>query len=71
MLGISYVLLGLLSTSGGEVLRACAQGILYQHPVTPYLLGVKFLLNPPTDFMGCGDMTGLLQDHCLKDDETL
>ena len=71
MLGISSVLLGLLSTSGGEVLRTSAQGILYQHSVTPYLLGVNFLLNPSMDFMGCGDMTEFLQDHCLKDDELL
>ena len=62
---------GLLSAGNGEVLRAHAQGLLNQHPLTPCLLGVNPLLNPPPNFVGCGDIKGLLQDHSMKYDEPL
>ena len=37
----------------------------------PLQLGAQYLLYTLTDGLGCGDMTGSLQDHCLKDDEQL
>ena len=49
MVSLSPVLLGLLSAGGGEVLRARAQVLLYQHPETPCLPGVKILLDPLLD----------------------
>ena len=61
MVSLCPVLLGLISTVGGEVLCPRARGLLYQHPVTNFLPDVKHLLDPPPDCVGCGDMTGLLQ----------
>ena len=71
MLGLSLVLLGLVSAGEGEVLRARAQGLLYQNPMAPYLPGVQPLLSPRSYSLGCGAVTSLLQDHCLKDNEPL
>ena len=71
MVGLCPVILGLISVGGGEVLRASVQGILYQHTVATCLPGGRPLLNLPPDFVGCGDMTGLLLDHFLKDNESL
>ena len=71
MVDICPVLLVLHSAVIGEGLLTHVQGILYQHSITTCILGVKNLLNTPPDCVGCGDMTGLLQDHRLKDDEPL
>ena len=71
MEGLIPVLLGLLSAGGSEVLLVRVQGILHQHPMAPCLPGIQPLLNPPTYCLGYSDVTGLLQDHRLKDDELL
>ena len=71
MLGLSPVLIGLLFVGSGEVLCERAQGLLYQHPVTPCLPGVKLLLDPTSDCIGCGDIIVSLQYQHLKYNETL
>ena len=47
-----------------EVLRA-------KHLEAPCTNSVQPLPYPPSDGVGCGDMSGLLQDHRLEDDEPL
>ena len=71
MVGLSSEFLGLLSAGNSEVFCAREQGLLYQHPVTPCLTGVKPLLNPLSYCLGCGEMTGLLQNNSLKDYQPL
>ena len=71
MVDLSPVLLVLLSAGGSGVLRAHVQGLLYHHPMAPCLPGVHSLLNPPSDYLGCGYMIGSLQNHRLKDNEPL
>ena len=71
MVGLIPVILGLLSAGGDEVLWTCAQVLLHQHPMVPCLPGVHPLFDPPTDCLGCGDMTGTFQDYRLKDNEPL
>ena len=57
----------LLPTGDVEVLRASAQHLLHKHPISPGFPGVGPLLNPPPYYVGCGDMSGLLQYYCLED----
>ena len=52
-------------------MSARAQGLLNQHPMTTCLPGVKPLINPPSDCLGYGDMSGYFQDNRLKDNEPL
>ena len=68
---LSPVLWSLLSPGDGEVLCARAQSILYQHGMFAFSPSVLALLGPLSDGMGCGDMLGSFQDHCLEDNETL
>ena len=56
---------------GDDLLHASVQGLLYQHPVLARLPGVEPLLDPPPDSVVCSNISGLFQDHCLKDNEPL
>ena len=71
MVSLYPVLCRLVCLVNGEVLCARAQSVQYQYRVLRLCPGVELLLNYPSDDMGCGDMSGLLQDHFLKDDEPL
>ena len=71
MVGISLVLIGLLSTGGNKLFRTYAQSLLLQHPMAPCLPGIQPLLNHLMNCLGCGYVTGLLYYHCLEDDEPL
>ena len=57
----------LLSAGSGEVLLTRPHCIFYYNTVPPCLPCIQPLLNPPPYCMGCGDMTGSLQYHLLKD----
>ena len=49
----------------GEVLCAHAQGDLHKHPMSAGLPSVQTIPYPPFHGVGCGDMSGSLQDHRL------
>ena len=71
MIRLCPVLRRLLPAGDGEVLCACVQGILYKHTIFALLPSVQSLPYLPSDDVGYGDMSGLLQDHILEDDEPL
>ena len=62
---------GFLSTDRGEVQSGGPQRVLHQHRESPPLPRIETFLNAPSDVPGCCDMTGSLERHHLKDDETL
>ena len=51
--------------------RTSAGCVLHEHPVMAGLTSGQPLSYPPSDGMGCGDMSGSFQDHNLEDDEPL
>ena len=59
------VLRGLLPAGYDELLCARAQGVLHDHPMSAVLPIVQPLSYPPSDGVGCSDMSGSLQDHSL------
>ena len=71
MVRLSLVLRRLLLPGKSEILPACPQCVLYHNGMPSLRPGVQTLSNALTDGLGCGDMTGLLQDHRLKEDEPL
>ena len=60
MVRIRPVLFCLLPAGGNELLGTSAHLLLHQYLVSPRVPGVKPLLDPPPDCVGCGDMVGLL-----------
>ena len=71
MVILGVVLRRLLPPGDGMVLIACLQCVFNQHHVFVLPPGVQTLFDAPTDCLGCGDMMGSLQDHCMKDNEPL
>ena len=71
MIRLCPVLLGILPVGDGEVLCTCAQGVLHEHPMSDGLPRVHPISDTPSDGVGCGDMSGLLQNHCMEDDGLL
>ena len=71
MICLSPVILGFFLADGGEVLCKEPQYVLHYHFVVLRLPHVQALLYPSKDVPLCCDMTGPLERHRLKDDETL
>ena len=61
----------LLSPGGGHIVLARPEGVPDKHRMLAAPPGLQPFLYLAPDRMGCGDMAGSLQDHCLKDDEPL
>ena len=71
VIGLCPVLRHLLSLGDSEVFRTHLQRVFHQHHVLSLHPGVQSLFYAPTDGLGCGDMSSLLQDHCLTDNVPL
>ena len=71
VVGLSPVLLRLLTAGGGEVLRTSAQSLLKNNTMSPGPPGVNPLLDPSSYFVGCSGMSGSLQYHRHEEYELL
>ena len=71
MVRLCPVLHRLLPLGNGEILPTRSQRVLYQHDMISLRLGVQPHSDSLTDGLGCGDMTGSLQDYRLEEDEPL
>ena len=65
------VILGILSTGGGEVLLTRPHRIFHQHTMPPCLPSIQPLLYPLPYCVVCGDMLGSLQYHHMEDNAPL
>ena len=70
MVRLSPVLRRLLPPGNIEIFPLRLQRFLYQHRMLPLRPGVHPLSDVPTDGLGCGGMTGSLQDHRLKENNS-
>ena len=71
MVSLGPVLRRLLPPGDSEVLLAGPHGIFNQHRMLAFPPGVQPFFYATSGCLGCGDMTGSLQDHLLEDDEPI
>ena len=71
MISLIPVLLRPLPADKGELLCACAQGVLHKHSMTAAPPSVQPQSYPPSDGVRCSDISSLFQDHRLEDNELL
>ena len=65
------MIIRLLPACDGEVLCTHAQGVIHEHPMMAGLPSVQPFFYPPSDAVGCGDVSDSLHDHHLEDNEPL